>query len=278
MKPYLETPGVALLALGGFLLGRWFSRLPGRWWVLGYALPAMVIATFCVIRRNSALEFVPPFSWMLAGRTEFALTGFIAALILSTPLSRLKRPRDRIAVVFFIALFVSISSLWPFIAPSFNHRLQASLKTHLDSDGVCRQGTEYNCGPAAAVTALRRLGLPAEEGEIAILAHTSYALGTPPDVLSSKLQERFGSQGLQAEYRHFNSVRELRGSGFTLAVIKFGFMTDHYVTVLDVDDRHVTVGDPFRGKMVYTVEHFAKEWRFTGIVLRKRDTKPGTVL
>jgi len=68
-------------------------------------------------------------------------------------------------------------------------------------------------------------------------------------------------------------VRELRGPGFTLAVIKFGFMTDHYVTVLDMDDQHVTVGDPFRGKMAYTAEDFAKEWRFTGIVLRKRDAK-----
>src|SRR5262245_53608818 len=133
MNSWLETAGVAALALFGFLLGRWFSRLPGRWWVMGYALPALMILTFCVIRRNSELEFVPPFSWMLAGRTEFALTGFVGALILSTPLSRVKRRQDRIAVAFFIVLFVSVASLWPFIAPAFNHRLQASLKTRLDS-------------------------------------------------------------------------------------------------------------------------------------------------
>jgi hypothetical protein len=278
MNSFLETAAVAALALFGFLLGRWFSRLRGHWWLMGYGLPALMIATFIVIRRNSELEFVPPFSWMLAGRTEFALTGFVGALILSTPLSRLGRKQDRIAVMCFIALFVSVASLWPFISPAFNHRLQASLKTTLDSDGVCHQGTQYNCGPAAAVTALRRLGVPAEEGEIAILAHTSYALGTPPDVLGAKLQERFGAQGVEAHYRHFKSVRELRGDGFTLAVIKFGFMSDHYVTVLDVDDQNVTVGDPFRGKMVYSIENFAKEWRFTGIVVRRPNRKSGAVL
>jgi hypothetical protein len=204
---------------------------------------------------------------MLAGRTEFALTGFIGAMILATPLSRLKRPQDQKAVVFFIALFVSISSLWPFAAPMFNRQLQSSLRTNIDADGVCHQGTEYNCGPAAAVTALRRLGLPAEEGDIAIAAHTSYAMGTPPDVLAETLQRRFGSMGLHASYRHFRDIAELRGAGFTLAVIKFGLMTDHYVTVLHVDDRTVTVGDPFRGKRIYTTDEFKKEWRFTGIVL-----------
>ena len=53
-------------------------------------------------------------------------------------------------------------------------------------------------------------------------------------MLGAKRQEWFGAQGLQAEYRHCKSVRELRGPGFTLAVIKFGFMTDHYVTVLEL--------------------------------------------
>ena len=35
----------------------------------------------------------------------------------------------------------------------------------------------------------------AEEGEIAILAHTSNAIGTPGDLLASALQDRFGGEG-----------------------------------------------------------------------------------
>ena len=50
------------------------------------------------------------------------------------------------------------------------------------------QSNGYNCGPAAAVTALRRLGLPAEEGELAILAHTSSAAGTSCDTLCTAIE------------------------------------------------------------------------------------------
>jgi hypothetical protein len=60
----------------------------------------------------------------------------------------------------------------------------ASGVARVDGDGVCRQSSHYTCGPASAVTVLRKLGLPAEEGEIAILSHTSALTGTEPDVLA----------------------------------------------------------------------------------------------
>ena len=44
--------------------------------------------------------------------------------------------------------------------------------------------------------ALRKLGFRAEEGEIAILAHTSTAIGTPPDVLCAALRTKYGASGL----------------------------------------------------------------------------------
>jgi len=52
-------------------------------------------------------------------------------------------------------------------------------------------------------------------------------------------------------------------------VIKFGLFVDHYVAVLDVTDTEIIVGDPFRGKMSYTHDEFAKKWRFVGVVLKK---------
>jgi hypothetical protein len=57
-----------------------------------------------------------------------------------------------------------VVAIVPFLAPAFNRGYLAGLKTRIDADGVCRQSSEYTCGPAAAVTALRKLGLPAEEG------------------------------------------------------------------------------------------------------------------
>ena len=67
--------------------------------------------------------------------------------------------------------------------------------------------------------------------------------GTPPDILAEVLQKQYGKDGLIAEYLAFKNVSELKKAGLTLAVIKFGFMVDHYVTVLKVTDSEVIVGD-----------------------------------
>jgi predicted double-glycine peptidase len=70
----------------------------------------------------------------------------------------------------------------------------------------CRQSTDYTCGPAAAVTALRKLGFPAEEGQIAIVSYTSATTGTPPDILAEALRKYYGKDGLIVEYRPFKNT------------------------------------------------------------------------
>jgi len=251
------------------LLGRWFSRLPKPYWALGYFLPLSLILLYGVASQRPALALLPPISWMMAGRNKFAAIGFITTMVLTTPLSRLPRKRDRIMVSILMALIVSEMSVWPFLAPAFNRNYLAQLQTKIDADGVCRQSNDYNCGPAAAVTALRRLDLAADEGEIAILAHTSSATGTPPDILSRALQARYARDGLVANYRRFQDVAELRGAGFTLALVKFSFMLDHYVTVLEVNGTEVIVGDPLLGLTKLSHDAFRAQWRFTGVTLKR---------
>jgi len=268
-NPWLEAAAVVGLAFAGYGLGRFFSKQRAPWWAFGYILPLLPILLFILGRRIPRLEFAPPISWLLAGRTEFALSGFVTAFILTTPLSRLTVRRQRVVVLCFIVVFVAVQSVWPFLAPAFNRQTLLSLPTRFDSDGICRQSTDYNCGPAAAVTGLRRLGITAEEGELAVLAYTSTAIGTPPDLLQAAIQARHSGQGISAELRHFASVNELKQAGVTLAIIKYEFLVDHYVAVLDVNDREILVGDPSRGRLVYRLEDFAREWRFTGIVLHR---------
>jgi hypothetical protein len=269
MSPWQETVGVILLAVLGAGLGKFFSRLPKPWWLLGYFIPLVIILLVGLPRVDRSLEFVPPISWLVSGRTLFAVTGLVTTMILVTPLSRLPRKRDRQMVAGFVILFVGYSSVWPFLAAALNRKFQESIKTQFDRDGICQQSTDYNCGPAAAVTALRRLGFPAEEGEIAILAHTSTAIGTPPDILCRALQKHYGPSGLKCEYRHFKSIAELKNGGITLAVIKFGWLVDHYVAVLKVTDDKVIVGDPSRGLGAYSYEEFSKKWRFMGVVVNR---------
>jgi len=145
-----------------------------------------------------------------------------------------------------------------------------SVKTNIDADGVCRQSNDYTCGPAAAVTALRKLGFSAEEGQIAILARTSSATGTPPDMLADALRQHYGGQGLVCEYRLFKDIAQLRSAGLTLAVIELAFMVDHYVLVLEVTDQQVIIADPLSGKRVLSQKEFKRIWRSLGIVLRRQ--------
>jgi hypothetical protein len=82
-----------------------FSKQRAPWWAFGYILPLLPILLFILGRRIPRLEFAPPISWLLAGRTEFALSGFVTAFILTTPLSRLTVRRQRVVVLCFICGF-----------------------------------------------------------------------------------------------------------------------------------------------------------------------------
>jgi hypothetical protein len=269
MSPWLETIGVCGLAILGAWLGWRSSRLPKPYWMVGYFVPLGLIVAIGAARRFTGLESNPPFSWIMSGRTPFALTALITTMILTTPLSRLSPKRVQRWVILLMVCIVSYASIWPFIAPAFNRKFWKSVETQIDKDGICRQSSGYSCGPASAVTALKRLGFHGEEGEIAILAHTSDAMGTPPGILCQTLQRRYGQEGLRCELRHFKSIEELKEAGLTIALIKFGLMVDHYVVVFEVTKDSIVVGDPFLGKNILTHEEFKKKWRFSGIVMKR---------
>ena len=269
MNPWIEAALVALLALIGAGIGWWFSRLAKPFWLLGYLIPLILIIAYGLGNHIPALAVKAPISWLMSGRNKFAFIGLITTVILITPLSRLPQRRARFLVVALMLVAVWKLSVWPFLAPAFNRDYLAGISTKINFQGVCRQSTDYTCGPAAAVTALRKLGLPAEEGEIAILAHTSSAIGTPPDMLAEALQNLYAKSGLEIEYRVFRDLDELKEAGLTLAVIRYSFMLDHYVTVFEVSEDKVTAGDPLLGLRDYSREEFEEKWRFVGVVLNR---------
>lgn len=277
MIVFLETAGVLLLAFAGVAFGRWFARRRAPWWLMGYLLPLMIILLIGLAHRFRPLEMHPPFSWLMSGRTEFALFAVVSTMVLTVPLKKLPRARDRVAVTVLMILLVTQISVMPFLAPALNRTQLNSLITQIDPDGVCRQGTDYTCGPAAAVTLLRRMGMEAEESELALLCRTSSFLGTPADLLANKLQARYKTDGLTANYRSFRSVAELSDSGPTLALMKFSLFLDHYVAVLDFGPDTVTVGDPLLGKAILSQQDFERRWRRVGVVLTSNhhDNEPG---
>lgn len=259
-----------MLAAGGVLAGAWFSRLPKPWWALGYFIPLAFVIFHDVANRNPTLTCLPLLYLFTLGHYRFAVHGFIATMMLTTPLLKLSKRRDRVAVAILMTCAVLGMSVWPVLAPAFNQKQLASIVTTIDNEGVCHQSTDYTCGPAAAVTALHRLGLPADEGKLALLAHSTAVTGTPPDVLAEALKDRYAGEGIVVEYRVFKNVAELKNCCPVLVIVKFNLILDHYVTVLDVNDREITVGDPLSGLENLSIADFQDKWRFVGIVLRRK--------
>lgn len=273
MDLWLETIGVTLVAILGVILGRMFSRLEKSYWLYGYLLPFVLIAVLVIARCNGTLGFLPPFSWLAAGRIKFVILSLAITMGLTTPLSRLPRKCDKLVTCILMAVFVACFSISPFLVPALLKDDLANLQTQLDSNGICIQSRSYTCGPAAAVTALRKLGLSAHEGQIAVLAHTSPLTGTLPWCLYTALQEHYADEGLECQYRYFDSIAQLKDSGITLAVVREAFLLDHCVAVLEVSDRMVIIADPVYGKQDMSHKQFEKIWRFRGIVLKRDSTR-----
>jgi hypothetical protein len=269
MNPWVETAGAILVALLGVLVGRVFSRLRKPYWVLGYLLPLLLIGMLAVVRFDTSLYFVRPFLWVTTGRVRFITLSLAVSMGLTVPLSRLPRKWEKLTVCFVMAVFVAWFAVLPFLVPALIKDRLTNLKTRFDSNGVCRQTTDFTCGPAAAVTALGRLGLSADEGEIAVLSYSSPVVGTLPACLSSALQKRYGAEGLRCWYRRFDSIEQLRKAGITLVVVRDAFLLDHCIAVLDVSDDAVSVADPVTGARLVPYRQFEKMWRFAGIVLQR---------
>lgn len=271
MDLLLEAAAMTAVVLVGVLVSLGFSRLRRPYWICSYLFSLLLIALLLAGRCSTFLNFLPPFSWVAAGRVRFIIVALAITMGLITPLSRLPRRSEKYVVAGLTGIFVLAFAFVPFLAPTFLRDELTTLQTKIGADGICRQTRSYTCGPAAAVTALRKLGFDAQEGEIAVLAHTSPITGTLPRSLYSALQGRYGPEGLRCRYRCFDSIAQLRGRGVTLAIVRDAFLVDHCVAILDVSDRTVLVADPVIGEQVLSYEQFEKMWRFTGIVLN-RDT------
>lgn len=267
MVLWFEAIGALLVGLGGVAIGNRCARLRDWKWLLGYFVPLGIIGIIAISNHFPAVGLTWPVRWLTFGRGKFALIGFVSAVVLATPAFRLPRKRDRKAVLALITSIVLGVAVWPFAAAALVQPQLKSLQTRVDQDAVCLQSTHYTCGPAAAVTALRKLGLPAEEGELALLAFTSPAIGTAPDILAQTLQKRYCKDGLTARLSSFKRIEELKGAEPTIVVTKLSFLIDHYVTVLEVTEDKVIIGDPLTGLKELSLGEFEKLWRRIGIVL-----------
>jgi predicted double-glycine peptidase len=268
VNSWLETIAVTIIALAGAFIGRAFANLRKPWWFFGYIVPLLLITILAAARFDLPLCFA--FRWLTAGRIKFIVLPLSATIGLTAILPKVRFKLEKLLVCLVMGVAVIWFSILPFLTPALiKDRLQ-NIKTITDSEGSCFQTTDYTCGPAAAVTALRKLGLDAQEGELAILARSSPISGTLPLSLSSALKSRYAADGLECDYSYFDSIDQLKNAGFILVPVKNGLFSDHCVTILDVSDHTVTFADPVLGKRSMTHEQFEKIWRFSGITLTRK--------
>jgi predicted double-glycine peptidase len=266
----VETAGVILLAGLGVALGRWFSQLRSRAWLVGYVVPLLLVGIMATYRQGLWVAPIPPFSWILSDRVEFAAFAPICATLLTTLICQTQRRGQRLAVALLLLVSIGCFSVLPFLMPAFEYARLSRLETTIDN-GVCLQGTGFTCGPAAAVTVLRKMGIPAEEGELAIRAHSNRFAGTSMDSLCAAIRSAYH---VPCRTVFCRTVAELRGKEPVVAVMKYGFMVDHYVAVLSVTEDEVILGNPLSGLQKCSHEDFEKEWRNWAILIEKDPTRP----
>lgn len=262
---WLKTIAVIGLCVAGGVVGRWMGSLNQPYWPFGYLLSLCGLVFTGASRHFPDLNFLPLFAWLTEGRREYAVLGVSVAMLLMTLSPRLPG-RGQKGLIVALALVAALkTAILPFLGPILVRSQMVSIETEIDAQGVCLQTSSYTCGPAAAVTVLRRFGIEADEGEIAIHAGTGPTTGTPADMLCRAIEELFAKEGIECRYRQFDSVAELKRPGVTIALVKLNFFMDHYVAVLRVADEYVVVADPLMGQRRLSHAAFKQRWRGSGI-------------
>jgi len=273
---WLEIAVSFIFALSGAASAYLVSKLKPPYWMLGYFVPLLLLLMIALARHYRILAFIPPLSWVMGTRLEYAFLGFLATAVLTAPLTRLSNIAWKTIAVTLAGIAIGFLSILPYYDPVECLDELKAIPTQIDENGVCSQHTGYTCGPASAVTALHALGVESDESAIAIATKTCPTVGTPPRTLCTVLNRMYGQKGIVCEYRYFGDVVELRNAVPALAEMKFAFLCDHYVTVLEVTDDSVIVGDPLLGRHSISHRAFADQWRGTAIVLRRDKTQNST--
>lgn len=258
-NPWLEALGVVLLWLATAASLPFLVRQ--RWWALVWLADLLLLALLGALRRYPGLEAQPWLGWLTTGRLEYVLYGPVTILLLGLPGLQVPRRLSRVALLVLGGVVCCEYSLGPFLGPVISPPVPASL----NREGICLQNDSFSCGPCSSVTALKRLGIEPDFASIARQAHTSAAIGTPPDLLCEALQQLYP---VDARTLYLKRLDELPSEGQTLLVLSLSFFVDHYVALLSYTDAEVVLADPLTGRTVLKRAEFDRRWRRMAVVIR----------
>lgn len=119
-------------------------------------------------------------------------------------------------------------------------------------DGVCLQSSPSTCGPASAATLLASLGIPASEADLARDSFSTYS-GTENWYLKRAIERR----GVACHYE-WVAPPVARLPCPSIAGLRLGEESGHFVAILSSDKDGYTIADPRRGRSRITHATLAK--------------------
>ena len=181
-----------------------------------------------------------------------------AFCILGIGTLKMSRQASRTVVTAVAGALLAVASYRAGVAATFD---PAQLSGEPNANGMCMQTSQYSCGAAAAATFLAHLDISATEEEMARLCGTSAPIGTDPFSACRGLREKLEGTGHDVEIRRcdWEGLRQCRMP--VMAVVNVGFMLDHWVVVLSVDDKSVVLADPTNGLLHISRDKFMQDWR-----------------
>ena len=260
---WLQLAAFFPLAILGWVAGRRVASRGGWGW--GVAATFLILLLVILGHRWPRAAFVPPVSWAVHPDVSPLLMTATIALLFGTLLPRLP-VRRRVAVRLVTGIMLLNYGLLPAALPLAARSALASTQTHLDRQGVCKQTHAYTCGPAAAVTCLGRLGIRAEEGELAVAARCGPVVGTHGGLLAGAIMERFPD--VEARYRYVEALDDLQMPAAAEMIMPV--IGGHFVAVLEVGPEFVVVGDPMSGRGRVPRERFREEWTGAAVEMVRR--------
>jgi hypothetical protein len=264
---WIEFIAAGLIALVGLLTGAAISRI-GKQTALATCLCVVILMLTLACGWLVPISMYNPAVFALvAGRIKFILLAFFVPLGLASAMPYLPYKIERRGVVVMVAVSIYVFAVFPFLGSAMAGDVMGGLPSWFDSDEVCRQSTSFTCGPAAAATALRKLGLDVSEGQIAVLSRSCPFIGTTDYNLTQALRQTVSGQSIDCAYGQWEELPELLTQQVLLVMLR-GTWTNHCVAVLNTTDKAVVFADPSEGIITLSRNHFRTLWTGRGILLQ----------
>ncbi len=263
---WIETLGVLCISSLAILLGLVSKRFSRTTWLSIYVISLLLVLVINIPMGTFGVEPSRFLRFLTSGRREFIILSFSVVLMFSVLIPNVKKDVGKGLLGFLIAVSIIYFAITPFLTPFFIKDRLAGIQTQFDGQ-ACIQSTSFTSGPAAAVTALKNVGINAQEGALAINSLTTPFWGTDEDLLASAIKKLYGNSGASCKVRFFKSISELADNCPVIAVVRYSFLVDSYVTVLDVRGKFLIIADGLQGTYKMSFEDFGKIWQFRGIVI-----------